>query len=351
MFSYAMQYWNADPYTVHVFYHNELTQEEELLVDYLSSAATGKEFRANLEVRLVDLNTTEDASAVELHRVYLSDMSGGLLVQYPAATWIADPVYAGPLTRAALKGLVDSPARRELVRRLLRGDMAVWILLESGNRREDNQAAQLIEQELERMSRVLQLPEDSLWVWSDALDPKAGIRFSLLRISRNGPDEEMFVRMLLESEPDLAERDPVPMAFPVYGRGLVLYALVGAGINEWTIAEACEFVIGPCSCQVKASNPGTDLLISGNWDALIKVDPYQALPAATGLADFFERGEAAAERIAALSTGSIEASHVQPERKSKVLGWFWYPAFALLLFTAILVVWFGRCYLGKQKKE
>ncbi|TWW12353.1 hypothetical protein E3A20_01920, partial [Planctomyces bekefii] len=35
------------------------------------------------------------------------------------------------------------------------------------------------------------------------------------------------------------------------GRGRVLYALVGDGIAEGTIAAACDFLTGPCSCQVK----------------------------------------------------------------------------------------------------
>jgi hypothetical protein len=53
--------------------------------------------------------------------------------------------------------------------------------------------------------------------------------------------------------------------FPVFGQGRVLYALVGAGINEMTIAETCGFLVGACSCQVKALNPGTDLLIWADW--------------------------------------------------------------------------------------
>jgi len=73
-----------------------------------------------------------------------------------------------------------------------------------------------------------------------------------------------------------------PLAFPIYGRGLILYALVGAGINPWTISEAASFVTGPCSCEVKAGNPGTDMLLTLDWDALqafdkaIKIAPRNA---------------------------------------------------------------------------
>ena len=56
------------------------------------------------------------------------------------------------------------------------------------------------------------------------------------------------------------------MAFPVIGRGRVLYALVGKGIFRDTIAMASRFVVGPCSCQVKDQNPGFDLLLAVDWD-------------------------------------------------------------------------------------
>ena len=89
--------------------------------------------------------------------------------------------------------------------------------------------------------------------------------FSMLRLDRSNEEEAFFVASLLQSEEDLmgiAE----PMAFAVFGRGRVLYALVGQGINPSNIRRACEFIIGPCSCQVKDTNPGIDLLLKATWD-------------------------------------------------------------------------------------
>ena len=75
------------------------------------------------------------------------------------------------------------------------------------------------------------------------------------------------ISILINSEPDLFDYMSYPMAFPVYGRGRALYALVGAGINEWNINEACAFITGACSCEVKALNPGVDLLMMVDWEA------------------------------------------------------------------------------------
>ena len=75
--------------------------------------------------------------------------------------------------------------------------------------------------------------------------------------------------MLLSSESDLADRQ-APMVFPIFGRGRILYALIGSGITPANIREACIFLIGPCACEIKDDNPGIDLLITADWQANIQ---------------------------------------------------------------------------------
>jgi hypothetical protein len=58
------------------------------------------------------------------------------------------------------------------------------------------------------------------------------------------------------------------MVFPVYGRGLVLYAMIGSGIHAATITAAAEFLTGACSCEVKSQNPGLELLLTADWDEI-----------------------------------------------------------------------------------
>lgn len=302
VFSYAMQNWHADPYVIHIFYHEALTAEEEALFQKLKHVSVSDTGLANIEVNAVNLEATEDAGLLELYSINLAETAPGLLVSYPVSTRIVEPLYAGPLNKTVVAQLLDSPVRREISKRLLQGETSVWILLESGNRRKDNQAAQLLEAELERMTRVLQLPDKSLWAWSNTIDTQAGVRISMLRVSRDAPGEAMLVKMLLGSEADLARHESKPLTFPIYGRGLILYALVGEGINEWTIADACEFVVGPCPCVVKASNPGTDLLMSVDWKKNMQPIQYFEQPLVAGLGGFFDRGEEAANRLAALDS-------------------------------------------------
>ena len=93
-----------------------------------------------------------------------------------------------------------------------------------------------------------------------------GVRFGfpLVRLARDDSQDAPLVGMLRHVEPDLMEYDE-PMAFPIYGRGRALYALIGAGINEDTIGEACLFLVQGCSCLVKEGNPGRDLLLAVDW--------------------------------------------------------------------------------------
>ena len=65
-------------------------------------------------------------------------------------------------------------------------------------------------------SRVLSVPESALKV-----------AFSLQRVSRVDPGETLLAHCLLGTEDDL-EDTREPMAFPVFGRGRALLALVGA---------------------------------------------------------------------------------------------------------------------------
>ncbi len=92
------------------------------------------------------------------------------------------------------------------------------------------------------------------------------MEFSSIEVSRDEASESVLVKMLLGSEPDLAET-AAPMAFPVFGRGRVLYALVGAGIKPDMIMKACSFIVGPCACEIKSENPGFDLLLTADWES------------------------------------------------------------------------------------
>jgi hypothetical protein len=245
VYRYALENWPADSYHAAVLHRGPLGADARLLVDRLEQRAAA----ANLLVRVIDLDQARQEDVPE------TDVSAGpmLVVQYPAATKIETDAWSGPLSLQAIDALLDSPLRRETANRLHAGE-TVWLLLASGTKEADEAAAKVIEE-----NRPSSPDTALLWV------------------RRDDPAERVLVRLLLGSEPDLAGRGE-PMAFPVFGRGRVLYALVGAGITAENVRRAGEFLSGDCSCTVKRDNPGTDLLLTADWSDVRRPAPDDVEP-------------------------------------------------------------------------
>ena len=292
VFRYALERWPASFYNVLVFHRGELTGDANATVEWLKGLSDDANRPCNLAVRPFDVSAAEspDANArlpkiVEpVWQKYKDKPLPYMVACFPGAYGKLIEAWSGPVTRAAASRLADSPARQKLVENLLGGDSAVWILLECGNRAKDDAAANMLNKQLAALGKQMALPNAA--APDAALDgvdyevgPKLRIGFSFVRVSRSNPAEAALVRMLLATEDDLTEvTADEPAAFPVFGQGRALLALVGAGIGEENIAEYAGFLCGPCSCMVKDQNPGVDLLIAADWFAPFRDAPTVTAP-------------------------------------------------------------------------
>ena len=267
VFQYALAYWSADRYEVTVFHRGPLSSEGQAALEKLRQASRKPEFHANLYVRIVDLaeppGAWESQSGLQMPCI---------LLKYPRNSQIPGTVWSAPLTAANVGRLLDSPIRKEIAGRILKGETAVWVFLESGVQEQDEASAAVLESELKRLSGQLKIkvPEEAA---AQLDETDLLVSFSMVRLSRNDPDEAVLAQMLLNSEWDLKMLNS-PLAFPIFGRGRALYALSGDGIEKSNIAEACSFLVGWCSCEIKDQNPGVDILMSVNWDNLISQQLY-----------------------------------------------------------------------------
>ena len=297
VFRYALERWQADPYEVFVFHHGKLTTTQQAQVDRLTrDGEAGKTF-ANVRVKACDLDNNPDPDLLALWKNQKTSQkitTPWMAVHYPVASRNPTPVWQGPLTDARVTALLKSPMRKTIADRLIQGHTSVFVLLESGNQAADDKAATLMLARLAHLETSLKLPEISEEDIAQGLvliDPEdLKVKFSLLRLSRKNAAEAMFIEMLLSSEDDLREDTPQPMAFPIFGRGRALYALVGKGINNDTIDAAGADLTGPCTCTVKEQNPGIDMLMPVAWDQLVQRLPEadKPLPPLVGLAGFGE---------------------------------------------------------------
>lgn len=283
VFRFALEQWRPDAYQVFIYHDQDLSAEQTQLIERLQrdgSPSGG----ANLQVRLIDLRgELQSGDQERLEQTGVQSLPQ-IVVNLPRKAGDSETfVGAAELNADQVERLINSPARAELSKRLLDGQV-VWVFLTGEDAGQDDARLTALETELVGLQETLQLPaiqqEDLKELTVAPEDLK--IRFSTLRVDRNDPAEKWFVDMLLSTEPDLRDEELAgePMAFPIFGRGRTLYALVGMGINADMIKEAAEFLTGPCQCTVKAENPGVDLLLPVRWDDyIVPTEPEEiALP-------------------------------------------------------------------------
>jgi len=293
VFRYALERWHAENYEVFIFHRGPLSAEDKLIINSLKESSNSKIPYSNYNVHIFDLSTKLEEYVRDIWDLLDSPELPCMAVFYLNSFLYGENIWYGRLTAKDVKKLIKSPVRTEIARRILNGESAVWIFLESGDTEKDNAAADILQTQLKRLENSLKLPIiSSDDIFKDFVNinengPELHVAFSVIRLSRSDPAESHLINMLMKSEPDLFEYISYPMAFPVYGRGRVLYAIIGNGINERVIQKACEFIIGPCSCIIKAQNPGVDLLMMTNWDASLQgrwVENVE-LPTLTGLSE------------------------------------------------------------------
>ncbi len=305
VFRYSVEYWEPDPYRITVFHRNGVPAEHTEALELLRQAMTGGDDveKANLALNLVNVEEQPYAINRFLEAQQLSAEGGGvelpwMVVQYAAIERRDQPIWRGSLTLETVKRLLLSPAREKAAAKMADG-IPVWLLLESGDRRLDNRVYALLTGELERLEQTLQLPDPEQWWDKRGGAPAPKITFAAMRVSRDDPAETFFINMLMNSENDLHDHASQPMVFPLYGRGMALWALIGDGINPGTITAAAEHLAGPCSCQVKMLNRGVDILIAKNWADSVKIISDQLLAPVAGTANFEARGLEVERRLAA----------------------------------------------------
>jgi hypothetical protein len=276
VFRYALERWPADNYELVVLHDGPISDAQTATVDALRGSDHQSPVSANCIVKLVDAGETKDP---HLKSVWTEHGKSGqpLLVSLYPLTALEVPdrlIQAVPLDAASTEHLVDSPVRQEIAKRLVSGESAVWIFVPCGDAKQDKIALETLTRVVQENEQSMELPEQEEIEDEKELlaqvDIDLRLDFSIVMLDRNDSKEQFLLKMLLASEPDLETLDQ-PMAFPVLGRGRVLYGLVGKGISELTIGLASRFIIGPCSCQVKDQNPGFDLLMANDWDEKIGI--------------------------------------------------------------------------------
>lgn len=265
VFRYALERWQPDYVQMLVFANDPITDGNTFLRD-LASTRAGDELVTNAKVSSVDPNQAGE------HADLWQTLSRRENVDVPYVVvrtklkerfvnnWDSD------VERAKQANLLDSPARRELHQRLLRGDAIVWLLLHSSNTAKNKAAKELLQTELTRLTKTIKLPDGVGLPGSELYsDVPLTLRFSVIEIEA-GDAHESYLRKLMSGFHKQAFDQGEPIMVPVFGRGRALEVLPADSVDAKLIKELTTFLCGACSCKVKGLNPGFDLLMSANWD-------------------------------------------------------------------------------------
>ncbi len=291
VFQFALEYWDTDAFRIEIEHEGDFDEDQQAARARLEAAVSGEGVPSNIALSWRDYSRAQIRPAEGKTLPYIT-------VHYPTVSGIRDPLWEGPLSMEHVHALLESPVRRQISELLLERPVAVWVLLRSGNRSADRTVRRLLRDELARMERTLKVPDPGI-AGIDLGDIYTDIKFQMVEVDRDDPAERFLVKMLLGTEPDLREFDGQPVVFPIYGRGLVMYALVGNGINRRTLNTAGEFLVSPCSCQVKQSNPGVDLLTTFDWAGRVeRLTTYNESSAGrVSVGGFLDRMDTAEERL------------------------------------------------------
>lgn len=255
---YALEQWWPDPYYVNIDLAGQLTTNQQEAVRLLESASEDGNALANIVIAAKTVtNSSPETCSFSL--------------EYPGISGIKQdkPFWSSELDLEAAKKVLYSPVRQKIVVDLGSGKKVVWLLLKSGDVQSDKAATDLVAKTLEVGSvdyeeyrQTANFFATNEWAEAYTL-PELGV--SLYSLDRDDPAEQFFVESLLKIDSAL-ESDKKPILYVIFGKGRCFFPLVGEAINKENIQSQFAYLGGPCSCIIKADNPGFDLLLSTDWD-------------------------------------------------------------------------------------
>ncbi len=271
VYEIAFYRWLPDDYLVTVEYDGALSNVASAkAVELLRPRSVDKRERANMNVEFRQVEGRERNDSPLMRVSYIRNVmrSGDDAETKAQVTGITNEVWSGTFTAAAAAALVDSPVRQAVKQRLLAGDVAVWILLESGDKAKDDRIARLVDETLKDIRATMKAPappEDPANL--DTTPADAGgkaVSLSLVRVARDDP-AEWFLAAMLRQFPGTLRGDREPVLAAVFGRGMVLKPWPGNRVSPEAIRKVAAALLEPCSCACPLPQEARYLLMQGSW--------------------------------------------------------------------------------------
>jgi hypothetical protein len=261
---YILQRWEREDYRVYYFFRGNVAEADRHVNEFLSDAADGFGSHVNLAFRALNVDRLADNPAAEEEQKLWKDCASDKLPLHLVLSPRGTLLFRGHLDMPAAKAMIQSPARTEIARQLSEGKGGLLLLLAGDDAKETEKAEKDVRWVLERAKK------------------EHGLDVGFLRLPAKAPDEQWFVRFLL----DAAARPPddrQSLVFGICGRARVLGVLVAEHITRRNLVECVAMMNGECSCDLMYGNLGMDLLTDWDWDGAaanlppVNVEPLRSI--------------------------------------------------------------------------
>ncbi|MEI8242077.1 MAG: hypothetical protein WCI17_02300 [bacterium] len=278
VFQYALQNWAVSDYPVMLFHRAALSSPQQAWADDVKRSCERTDPPLNAGLTDGDLAAPDAAAAREawaalklpdsqLPAIVVLSLGPAMSSRMPAepeagvrAAWSA------PLSAQTARLVRESPLRAQIVGELTAGKAAVFVLVRGGDEARDRAARKQLEERVRGIEKEHRQLADQ--------DPDARpFQYSIQSVDRRDAAEAVFLSMAFSLSPGLQPRVDrgEPAIIALYGRGRALPPFAANDPEAMEqVMQICMLVTGACSCQIKAMQPGVDLLFAADWDALLR---------------------------------------------------------------------------------
>ncbi|MCG8648324.1 MAG: hypothetical protein MI861_00740 [Pirellulales bacterium] len=280
VFRYALERWQPDVCNLIVFHDKPLSAADRKVIQQWDAAGVDRDGKSNIKVTRClitaggDSGQANPANSDHLELLDSLRRLGPITFPYVAVqtTHGRGPAmnnWHGTLDQAIQAGLMQSPVRKELSRRLLAGHSVVWLLLTSKDEASNEAAEKLLAQSFTSLQDKVELPE-GIGLPGSELHSEVPLllKYSMLQVRLDDSREQYLIDLLQGVRPEAVAAGQ-PLLVPVFGRGRILEVIPADEADLRLLEDLTRFLCGACSCQVKEQNPGFDLLITADWDTTL----------------------------------------------------------------------------------
>jgi len=278
VFRYALERWPADNYEIVALVNGKPNDDEAQAISLLRSLADAN---VNVVADVIDLAELSDAELWSVEGLENMDQESQLQMFYPERDGQRRLCWTGTLSPANVNEWFTSPLRENIVHEIQSGASAVWVMIDGPDVKQNAEMLAGLETALEKATASISIPEGVIRrqdasqqlqdipgaSMDDVLrcDIPLQIKFTIQRL-RHDDKNELALRAMIDAWND---RVRAPFVFPVFGRGRMIEPLSVTDFDSRRVIAACNYLVGECSCSVKALNPGVDLILKTDWRQML----------------------------------------------------------------------------------